>query len=112
LEYLNLSGLHRVTDAAALRVTHNLWRLRTLCLEDLHLITDAIFFFDAKKDGRAAARQQMWVRGVRSPPHAIAATPPARHRRNILNTQARRVKGDPAGGMCSIDRSGLRGFIS
>jgi len=65
LEYLNLSGLHRVTDAAALRVTHNLWRLRTLCLEDLHLITDAIFFFDAKKDGRAAARQQMYVCGVR-----------------------------------------------
>ena len=64
LEYLNLSGLHRVTDAAAVRVTHNLWRLRTLCLEDLHLITDAIFFFDAKKDGRAAARQQMWVGGV------------------------------------------------
>ena len=81
LEYLNLSGLHRVTDAAALRVTHNLWRLRTLCLEDLHLITDAIFFFDAKKDGRAAARQQMYVCGVRSPPHAIAATP-ARHRRS------------------------------
>ena len=65
LEYLNLSGLHRVTDAAALRVTHNLWRLRTLCLEDLHLITDAIFFFDSKKDGRAAARQQMCARGVR-----------------------------------------------
>ena len=84
LEYLNLSGLHRVTDAAALRVTHNLWRLRTLCLEDLHLITDAIFFFDAKKDGRAAARQQMYVCGVLvlcpflrllRPLHAIDAMP-------------------------------------
>jgi len=91
LEYLNLSGLHRVTDAAALRVTHNLWRLRTLCLEDLHLITDSIFFFDAKKDGRAAARQQMYVCGVRRLVllnrrvdfHAIDATP-ARWRRLFL----------------------------
>ena len=59
LEYLNLSGLHRVTDQAALRVTHSLWRLRTLSLEDLHLITDAVFFFDRTKDGRAAARERM-----------------------------------------------------
>ena len=49
-EFVGIAG---VTDEAALRVTHNLWRLRTLCLEDLHLITDAIFFFDAKKmEGR------------------------------------------------------------
>jgi len=97
LEYLNLSGLHRVTDAAALRVTHNLWRLRTLCLEDLHLITDAIFFFDAKKDGRAAARQQM---------SATASFVRSRHRRDpstpsplILNTQARRAARDPPRGV-------------
>ena len=54
LEYLNLSGLHRRDRRrAALRVTHNLWRLRTLCLEDLHLITDAIFFLIRREDARA-----------------------------------------------------------
>ena len=109
LEYLNLSGLHRVTDAAALRVTHNLWRLRTLCLEDLHLITDAIFFFDAKKDGRAAARQQMCVCGVLCP---FTPSPrPRPHAITVLNTQARRAARDPPRGMCSIDRQSLRRLI-
>ena len=55
LEYLNVAGLHRVTDSAARHITHNLWKLRTLNLEDLHLVTDAIFHFDAVKDGRIAA---------------------------------------------------------
>jgi hypothetical protein len=59
LEYLNVAGLHRVTDSAARHVTHNLWKLRTLNLEDLHLVTDAIFHFDAVRDGRIAASQNM-----------------------------------------------------
>ena len=103
LEYLNLSGLHRVTDAAALRVTHNLWRLRTLCLEDLHLITDAIFFFDAKKDGRAAASS----RCARRPLYffVVPSICSRRHgRRHVQRTGAsRRLRHDAASGRIQRD---------
>mmetsp|Transcript_12346 Transcript_12346/g.15885 ORF Transcript_12346/g.15885 Transcript_12346/m.15885 type:complete len:347 (+) Transcript_12346:88-1128(+) len=59
ISYLNLRGLSRVTDLSAKAVTHNLWQLTDLDLEDLFLITDDCFFFDHENDGRRAADAQM-----------------------------------------------------
>ena len=40
-------------------MTHNCWKLTYLSLEDLYLITDDVFFFDYKRDGRQAANDLM-----------------------------------------------------
>lgn len=59
ITWLNLKGLSRVTDHAAKAVTHNLWHLEHLDIEELFLVTDDIFFFDHENDGRKAADAAM-----------------------------------------------------
>ena len=59
LSFLSLTGLSRVTDHGVKAVTHNLWKLTSLSLEDLYLITDDCFFFDHERDGRKAADKAM-----------------------------------------------------
>jgi hypothetical protein len=59
VQFLNLQGLSRVTDHGVKAVTHNMWQLTHLNLEDLFLVTDDVFFFDHERDGRKAADQAM-----------------------------------------------------
>ena len=59
LRYLNLSGLTRLTDASLSRVTHNCWGMEHLVVEGLSLLTDRVFEFDAERDGRRAADENM-----------------------------------------------------
>ena len=59
LKYLNLCGVSRCTAIGGKAVTHNCWSLEYLNLEDLNLLTDEVFHFDAAGDGRRAADQNM-----------------------------------------------------
>jgi len=58
LTYLNLSSA-RITDIGMKAVTHGCWKLRTLILEDLYLISDEVFYFDVVGDGRRQADENM-----------------------------------------------------
>jgi hypothetical protein len=59
MQFLNLQGLCRVTDHGIKAVTHNMWELNHLNIEDLFLVTDDVFFFDHERDGRKAADKAM-----------------------------------------------------
>jgi hypothetical protein len=60
LTYLNLSSA-RITNIGMKVITHNCWKLQTLIMEDLYLISDDVFFFDVAGDGRREADEKMLV---------------------------------------------------
>lgn len=59
IEDLDLSNCVLLTNKSVRRVTHNMWKLKRLLLTGLHLISDDIFVFDTKDDGRPAAELNM-----------------------------------------------------
>jgi len=59
ITHFNVCGVNRITDIGAKAITHNLWNLTSLNMEDLYLVTDAAFVFDHARDGRKAAEAQM-----------------------------------------------------
>ena len=59
LNYLNLTGLTRLTEKTARVACTNLWSLKHLHLEDVFLIDDRAFWFDIKFDSRQAAGEKM-----------------------------------------------------
>jgi F-box and leucine-rich repeat protein GRR1 len=59
LNYLNLTGLTRLTERAVRVACSNLWSLRHLLVEDVFLIDDRAFWFDIEYDSRQAAGEKM-----------------------------------------------------
>jgi F-box and leucine-rich repeat protein GRR1 len=58
LTFLNLSSA-RITDAGMRIITHNCWKLQTLLMRDLYLISDEVFVFDLAGDGRRQVDENM-----------------------------------------------------
>ena len=109
LEYLNVAGLHRVTDSAARHITHNLWRLQRLNLEDLHLITDAVFHFDSVRDGRIAAAQNML--GSLTELHVDECTRLTDRGLGGLSTRCPRLERLHCGGVSNITDAGIAHLV-
>lgn len=59
LNYLNLTGLTRLTGQTVRTACSNLWSLKHLNIEDVFLIDDKAFWFDIKFDSRQAAGENM-----------------------------------------------------
>ncbi|CAM9112164.1 unnamed protein product, partial [Ectocarpus fasciculatus] len=59
LNYLNLTGLTRLTEHTIRRACSNLWSLKHLNIEDVFLINDQAFWFDIEYDSRQAAGEKM-----------------------------------------------------
>jgi hypothetical protein len=59
LTSLNLYYCNKISDEGAKAVTHNLWDLEDLNLQDLYKITDAPFFYDQENDGRIVVNKMM-----------------------------------------------------
>lgn len=59
IKYLNIRGLNRVSDKGVKAVCAKCWFLSYLNLEDIFLLRDDAFWFDASFDGRAAANESM-----------------------------------------------------
>ena len=57
LNHLNLCGLSRVSTSSMRAVVTKCWYLKTLVCEDLFLLTDDVFHFDMKNDGRKQAQE-------------------------------------------------------
>jgi len=59
IKWLNLCGVNRCTEVGGKSITHNMLDLEYLNLEDLNLVTDAVFLFDAAGDGRRMVDEKM-----------------------------------------------------
>ena len=59
LKWLNLCGVNRCTEIGGKAITHNCLDMEYLNLEDMNLITDSVFVFDAAGDGRRNVDQRM-----------------------------------------------------
>lgn len=58
LQHLNLCGLSRVSTSSMQSIITKCWFLKTLVCEDMFLLTDEVFYFDSKNDGRQQAEQE------------------------------------------------------
>jgi hypothetical protein len=61
IKRLNMCGLHRVSYRSVQLVTTRCWELVELSLQDLFLLNDKAFIYEAACDGRAAANERMLV---------------------------------------------------